>query len=228
MATWLEQALRRRLKPLYRLLEAELGSAVRGLAFQLAEGLGSMPRRPAATQIRAMTRADRQALARHGVRIGLESVYLSALLKPQALRLRATLWAVRHGGTPPLLPGKDGGTLPAAEAPADFWAAIGYRPLGPRAIRADRLETLARALRKLASQGEFAETEDLRTLTGCEGPDFEAVLGALGYRSRPGENGVVFRLPKKPAGQKGRRRGRKPKPNADSPFADLKKLVSGK
>ncbi len=228
LAAWLEHELRRRLRPLYRLMEAELGSAVRGLAFQLAEGLGSMPRRPAAAQVRALTRADRQALSRHGVRIGLESIYLSALLKPQALRLRAILWAARHGGAAPLFPAKDEGVLTAAEAPMEFWAAIGYRPLGPKAIRIDRLEALARVLRKLAGQGEFAETAELRDLAGCEAAAFEAVLGALGYRARHGQEGVVFRLPKKPAGHKGRRRGRKPKPNADSPFADLKKLVSGK
>ena len=228
LAAWLEHELRRRMKPLCRLIEAELGSTVRGLAFQLAEGLGAMPRRAAAAQIRALTRADRQALGRHGVRIGLETVYLTALLKPGALRLRAILWAARQGGPAPLLPGKGDETLAAADAPADFWTAAGYRVVGTRAIRADRLEALARALRKLSAQGEFTATAELRALAGCDGAAFESVLGALGYRARQDDDGVAFRKPDRQAKDKARRGGRKPKANADSPFADLKKLVSRK
>ena len=212
----------------YRLLETELGSTVRGLAFQLAEGLGAMPRRAAAAQVRALTRADRQALGRHGVRIGLETVYLTALLKPGAMRLRAILWTARQGGPAPLLPGKGDETLAAADAPAEFWAAAGYRVLGPRAIRADRLEALARALRKLSAQGEFTATAELQALAGCDSAAFESVLGALGYRARQGKDGVAFRKPARQAKGAARRGGRKPKANADSPFADLKKLVSGK
>jgi ATP-dependent RNA helicase SUPV3L1/SUV3 len=228
LAAWLEQELRRRLRPLYRLLEAELGSAVRGLAFQLAEGLGSMPRRAAPGQIAALTRADRQAVARHGVHIGRQTVYLAALLKPSSLRLRAILWATRRNLPPPLLPGKQDASLAAVDATHDFWAAIGYTVVGPRAIRADRLEALARELRKLSAQGEFAATAQLQALTGCEGPAFESVLGALGYRARQGEDGVTFRLPARRPKHKARRGRRKGKPNVDSPFADLQKLVSGK
>jgi len=228
LAAWLEHDLRRRLKPLYRLLEAELGSTVRGLAFQLAEGLGSMPRRVAAAQIRALTRADRQALGRHGVRVGQETVYLTALLNPAALKLRAILWAARQGGPAPLIPGKGGETLAAADAPAEFWAATGYRVLGTRAIRADRLEALARALHKLAGQDEFMATAELQALAGCDGAAFESVAGGLGYRARQGGDGVAFRKPARPAKQKARRGKRKPAANPDSPFADLKKLVARK
>jgi ATP-dependent RNA helicase SUPV3L1/SUV3 len=228
LAVWVEHELRRRLKPLYRLLEAELGSAVRGLSFQLAEGLGSMPRRAAAAQIRALTRVDRQALGRHGVRIGLETVYLSALLKPDILRLRAILWAARRDGAAPLLPGKGRETMIAADAPAEFWSAVGYGVRGARAIRADRLEVLARALRKLADQGEFAATAELQALAGCEGAAFESVASALGYRARHDGDSVTFRKPARPAKQKARQGKRKDRANADSPFADLKKLVARK
>ena len=228
LAVWLEHELRRRLKPLFRLLDAELGNTVRGLAFQLAEGLGAMPRRPAANQIRALTRADRQALGRYGVRLGLETVYLTLLLKPGALRLRAILWAARQDGPAPLLPGKGDETLAAADAPAEFWAATGYHITGTRAIRADRLETLSRILRKLSAQGEFMATAELQALAGCEGAAFESVASALGYRARQGEDGVTFRLPARPAKQKARRGKPKPKANEDSPFAELKKLVARK
>ncbi len=228
LAAWLEHELRRRLKPLYRLMEAELGSTVRGLAFQLAEGLGAIRRRPAATQIRALTRADRQALGRHGVRIGLETVYLTALLTPGAIRLRAILWAARQDGPAPLLLGKGNETLAAADAPMEFWTVTGYRVLGPQAIRVDRLEALARSLRKLAAQGEFAATAELQALAGCDGAAFESVAGALGYRGREDRDGVTFRAPARRPKHKARRGKRKPETNADSPFAELKNLVARK
>jgi ATP-dependent RNA helicase SUPV3L1/SUV3 len=141
--------------------------------------------------------------------------------------LRAVLWAARHNAPPPLLPGKQDDTLTAADAPSDFWAAIGYTVLGPRAIRADRLERLARELRKLSAQGEFAAPAQLQALAGCEGPAFESVLGALGYRARQGGDGVTFRLPARRPKHKARRGRRKSKANSDSPFAGLQKLVSG-
>jgi ATP-dependent RNA helicase SUPV3L1/SUV3 len=227
LAAWLDAHLRRVLRPLYRLLEAsDLGSAARGLAFQLCEGLGALPRKQAAAQLRALTREDRQALGQLGVRLGAESVYLKSLLKPVPLRLRALLWAAGQGEAPPLLPGNGDETLPASEAPAGFWAATGYRIMGARALRADRAEALSLALRKRARQGGFQATVELTALAGCEDAAFESVARALGYRAIQGADGTSFetaaRTPvKKPRG-KARRKRRAP---ADSPFAELRKLV---
>ena len=116
----------------------------------------------------------------------------------------------------------------AEDAPADFWAATGYRVLGPRAIRADRLEALARSLRKLSAQGEFTATTELRALAGCDGAALESVLRALGYRARQDENSVTFSVPDRKAKPRTRRGKARPKANADSPFAGLKKLVTRK
>jgi ATP-dependent RNA helicase SUPV3L1/SUV3 len=153
-------------------------------------------------------------------------VYLKSLLKPVPLRLRALLWAAGQGEAPPLLPGNGDETLPASEAPAGFWAATGYRIMGARALRADRAEALSLALRKRARQGGFQATVELTALAGCEDAAFESVARALGYRAVQGADGTSFetaaRTPvKKPRG-KARRKRRAP---ADSPFAELRKLV---
>ena len=76
----------------------------RGLAFQLADALGALPAGEVARQVAALSPADRAALGRHGVRFGTEMVYVEPLLRPDALRFRALLWAVRHGRDTPALP----------------------------------------------------------------------------------------------------------------------------
>jgi ATP-dependent RNA helicase SUPV3L1/SUV3 len=227
IAAWFDVHLRKVLLPLYRLLEAaDLNSAARGLAFQLCEGLGSLPRRQAASQLRALAREDRQALARLGVRLGAESVYLKPLLRPAPLRLRALLWAAGQGDAPPLLPGAGDETLPGAAAPAGFWAATGYRVMGARAIRADRAEALSLALRKRARQGGFQATAELMALAGCEGAAFESVVRALGYRATHGEDGASFEAAAKGPAKKPRGKARRKRtPDTDSPFAELRKLV---
>ena len=59
----------------------------------------------AARQVAALDRADRAALSRNGVRFGSETVYLEPLLRPEAVRFRALLWAIKFGRPPPALPG---------------------------------------------------------------------------------------------------------------------------
>ena len=230
LSVWLENHLRRCLAGLFSLLEADLASAARGLAFQISEGLGSMPRRQAAAQIGELSQSDRKALGRLGVRFGVETVYLAKLLDPGAVRLRALLWAARHGGTPPCLPDKDGPSIPAGAAPASFWTAVGYRALGSRALRVDRAETLAAALRRKTREGSFTISDELTALAGCDGAAFESVLRGLGYRADQDERGTLFR-PARPEGSKRqRRRGRRKDAGVqtDSPFAELHKLVAGK
>jgi hypothetical protein len=94
------------------------------------------------------------------------------------------------------------------------------------AVRADRLEALSLALRKRARQGEFQATVALESLAGCDGAAFESVARALGYRVGQGEGGTVFRAGGKAAAKKPRKKARrKPRVDADSPFAELRKLV---
>ena len=85
---WVDGFIRTRLNGLFRLRRADLSGATRGLAFQLSEALGSLPRRRAANQIDALTQTERRTLRKLGVRIGRESVYLPALMKPAAIEAR--------------------------------------------------------------------------------------------------------------------------------------------
>ncbi len=145
-ATWVETRIRLGLSELMDArATAELPAGARGVIFQLCEGLGVLPRRPVEEQLAQLGEEDRKALARLGVRVGVFSLYFPSMLKPVPIRLRAGLWMIaKNRETIPPLPaeGRTSMDLPQ-NAERDFYAAIGYLPLGDHAIRADMVERLA-------------------------------------------------------------------------------------
>ncbi|MDE0386072.1 MAG: disulfide oxidoreductase, partial [Defluviicoccus sp.] len=117
---WLAGHLGADLAPLFALRDAGFAGAARGLVFQLVEALGSLPRRDVRSLIADLPAADRRRMRALGVRFGMEAVYLPALVKPRAARLRALLWSI-HGGRPPPPPppprrGAGGGAAPPPPA----------------------------------------------------------------------------------------------------------------
>ena len=145
-ATWVETRIRLGLSELMDArATTELPAGARGVIFQLCEGLGVLPRRPVEEQLAQLSEEDRKALARLGVRIGVFSLYFPSMLKPVPIRLRAGLWMIaKNRETIPTLPaeGRTSMDLPR-DAERDFYATIGYLPLGDHAIRADMVERLA-------------------------------------------------------------------------------------
>ena len=192
-------------RPLYRARSAELAGPARGLVYQLAEALGTLPARDVAQLTAALQGADRKALARLGVRLGTESVYLEPLLKPRAARLRALLWSARTGAAIPQAP--ESTSAPRELAVTDeAYAAMGFCALGPRVLRADRLERVAAAARRLARQGPFAASAELASLAGAPIVELPAILAAMGYRASVGENGeALFHARRHRAGAHGKR-----------------------
>jgi ATP-dependent RNA helicase SUPV3L1/SUV3 len=171
------------------------------VAFVLAEGLGSVPRRSVAALLASLVPADRQALSRLGVTLGRITVFLPALLKPDALRLRAALFLARHG--PLAAPHPDGGLWMELDAavPSAYYAACGYQPAGPRALRVDALHVVAVAAARLSRSRAFAAPRDLVGLVG--GPDdLHDVLVSLGYERR----GELYSARRSAARADGRRR----------------------
>ena len=228
---WLAQHIAGELAPLVRLRDAPLSGAARGLAFQLVEWLGAVPRSVVEKQVQPLSRGERGQLAGLGVRIGSETVFVPALMQRRASRLRALLWAVHAGRDgDPALPGAPGKRVTLMRAdprvPATYYAAIGFRVVGPIALRVDRLERLAAAARMLAAQGSFAPTPALCELAGCAAHEIGPVLRTLGYREQDGEPTTYQRR------SRSRRRPAAGRPQAHasredaaaSPFAKLRQL----
>ncbi len=199
----LDAHLRARLAPLYRVhdraTDAALEAPVRGILFQLVEAQGCVPR----LQVEALTREcdgrARKQLAKLGVRLGTETVYVEGLLGAGVRRLLAVLDGIARR--------EDGATIAerarliARGAPSlprdpdlidEFYRACGMVALGPRALACGRAETLAAEARKLARQGAFQATPVLRKLAGGSVEDLVGVLLALGFRAENGAEGLGF------------------------------------
>jgi ATP-dependent RNA helicase SUPV3L1/SUV3 len=224
LAAWAEDTIARGLKPLFAVRDTALAGAARGLAFQLYEALGSLPRAKAERQIAALSKGDRQTLRRLGVTIGRESVFLRALLKPPAIALRARLWSIHRGVPVPVPPPGHVSTAVATDTPRDAYEAIGYRPLGPVAIRLDMVERLAAWAWALARVGPFAADGRLRAFAGCTATELGEVLAALGFNARATADGVRYHPPRR---RKDRARAGRAAPASDahSPFAKLRDLA---
>jgi ATP-dependent RNA helicase SUPV3L1/SUV3 len=223
LGSWVIAELRRRLGPLVAAQDALLSGPARGLVYQLAEALGALPRRQVASLIAGLKPADRRALTALGITLGEHSVYMPALQRPAAMRLRALLWSVHN--LQPLVPFE--ATRGVIAAPTEqlraLAAACGYRPMRGLAIRVDRLEKLAAEARRLARVGPFGVTPGLAGLIDGEPTDIETLLTAIGYRRQIDVTGVSF-VPE------GRRRAQRRTAVAGaaaaaSPFAVLRDLA---
>ena len=227
LARWMTARTEMILAPLFKLRDAPLTGAARGLAFQLGEALGSLPRLTADQQVEALTEADRKMLARLGVRLGTESIFLPALLKPAAQRWRGLLWAAAQGVTLTIA-APNGRVMVSAEGdtPPAYYEAIGYRALGQRMIRLDMLERFAFEARTLARQGPFAPPGTLGALLGATAAEAGAVLVALGFKATTNDAGTLYAaMPRRERAKKhAQAKQRAEKRDPDSPFAALRRL----
>jgi len=176
----------RRLEPLFVAQALPLGGIGRGLVFQLVNALGCLPVVGIGRQIAALDPRDRSALSRLGVRFGTESVYFESLLRADAMRFRALLWAVRHGRPVPALPATRRLAKPFeidSALPASFYESVGLRVVGGIALRPDRLERVAAAARRLARHGPFPAGAELGAIAGLRPAALRRLLLALGYRA---------------------------------------------
>ncbi|MFZ5792312.1 MAG: helicase-related protein [Pseudomonadota bacterium] len=200
---WLERLLETRLGPLAQLGDAKLGGLARGVAYQLTEALGLLPRAQAGAEIAALTPGDRAALGAAGVEIGSQSLWCRGVASAAAARLAGLLWAMQAGRSlPPLPKGRPLSFVPTEGQSEGFCQALGYRLVGGLAVRADALERLARQAHQLGRQGAFLATEPLRASVGCEAAALPALLRALGFR-QSGEGGEATFALKGPRGLAG-------------------------
>ena len=201
---WLLRRINAQFEPLIAMRDDEaITGLARGVAFQLVESFGIIPRRQIADDIKALAQEDRALLRKHGVRFGQHFIFMPVLLKPAPTRLRLLLWSLHNehdvfSEAPP--PGHV--TVPALDgAPQGYYEMAGYRKLGTRALRIDMLERLADMLRPLDVRSGFEATQDMLSITGCTLEQFSDLMFGLGFVGDRGERPKTVRPPKeKPAG----------------------------
>ncbi len=204
-----------------------LGPAGRGLAYRLVESLGTLGAGAGPVELNA---EDRKRLTGIGLRFGTETLYLAPLLKPRAVALRAVLWSVWRGlGGPAPVPVPGRLSVPAADLPDPAYAeAIGYRIVGPRAIRHDGLEKLAAALRRRSRPGPFTLDASIGALAGIPIAELAAVVAGLGYRPSGAEGQLLWApLPRRRRPEELARAVPAPPVADHHPFAALAALRTG-
>lgn len=160
LADWLKRYLRQHLGDLYRLRDAELKFAARGVAFQLAESLGALKRDDVADLVRGMGQAERHPLRKMGVQFGETHILLPKLLKPKPTQLKTLLWAVHEGREPDAPPTPGLTSLPILEWRDDrWWMAAGFLRAGRHAFRLDVVQRIAEGARQAEHESRRAKQQ---------------------------------------------------------------------
>lgn len=217
---WLARTVANDLRPLVALENAwrdgRLPPDARGLAFRLIENAGALDR--AQEDLGHLGEAARNALQRHGVKLGRHTIFLPALVKPRAAHTLALLWHAAHPHRPYAVFLVRPGALSAPLEHARPWgecAAAGYRACGRFAVRLDLVERLAEAI----ESPEQPPDAQLARLIGRSTRDLPGILAALGYKRVAASEGGPA-LWRRPAQKPRRPRDAQPD-NAFSALANL-------
>lgn len=207
----------------------DVSPPARGLIVQLVAALGVLSREAVAEQMVGLTRGDRQALARCGVRLGPLHLFMATVLRPEPTRWRLALWAVANDLTVlPPLPAPGRVSMAAdLDADAEVLAVAGYWRVGSGrdaiAVRIDMVDRLARHIHERRDgRVPFMPDPNWAASLGLSQDGLARLLRALGYRPRLVDGAPHFAWA-------GRRRPPLPPPDAvpvargndTSPFAIL-------
>ena len=154
-----------------------------GIAYEVYEGMGSARTSSLTMSIKNLSDSERTHLAKLGIRLGVETIYLPNLLKPSVIKLRALLWSVFNQNFPKHSYPPDGrvSVIMDAEANHSFYSAVGFVPLGDLALRADIAERLSALIRVEARSGKFRINDAMLSIAGATKIQMEKILYDLNY-----------------------------------------------
>jgi ATP-dependent RNA helicase SUPV3L1/SUV3 len=199
--------------------EGKIKGLARGLAFRLMEAGGVLDRAAVRAEVKSLSQQERRMLRGLGVRIGAFSLFMPALLRPEARSL-AQAFAAREAGA--WRPSSDRlSVLPAGPATPRTLAAFGLRAVRGLAVPVEQLERLDELLRAAPrAGGGVALSDQALEELGWSAEEARRVLRGLGFVSLKGQDQpTAWRrraepdTPERPA---------RPAPN--SPFAALAAL----
>jgi len=163
----------------------EIDGAIKEIASCVYDAMGILPRAGLEDLIGQLDAEMRKDLRKKRIRLGPILVFIPALNKPAAVRLRALLWTLYHGGELPAQ-GIPNDGLVSAKVDEDaidkgFYQAIGYPVYGGRAIRIDMLDRVICAIYDAAEKGKFQAQHQMAEWLGCPIEELYAVLSAMGH-----------------------------------------------
>jgi ATP-dependent RNA helicase SUPV3L1/SUV3 len=175
LVAWTRDLAETLLLPLRNERLAKLGPAACGILYQLEQGLGTALASQAQAQLRQIDQADRSRLARAGIKLGRRLVYATALLRPEALLVRATLCRafLAPGTRFEISAAQTRYFLPANDIDDDTYLAMGFPVVAGVAIRADEVESIA------AQIAGGARANAIARRLGCDADVAAAIFDAL-------------------------------------------------
>ncbi|WP_334162120.1 helicase-related protein [Phenylobacterium sp.] len=173
----------RRLGALRRLeaaiADGKIKGLARGIAYRLVENGGVLDRGAVRQEARQLSQVERRALRGLGVKLGAFSIFMPALLKPQARSL-AQAYAARE--TPDWKPAEGLVRLPLPVPPARTLSAYGLRAVRERGVPVEQLERLDELLREGPKLGGGAVlTDQARDELGWSEGEAKDILRGLGF-----------------------------------------------
>jgi ATP-dependent RNA helicase SUPV3L1/SUV3 len=168
--------------------DGKIKGLARGLAFRLIEAGGVLDRADVRAEARALSQVERRMLRGLGVKLGAFSVYMPAMLRPDARLLTQTLAARDVPGWRPV--GYKVSRLPAQTPSPRALAAFGLRAVKAWAVPVEQLERLDELLRAGAKQhGGVVFSDQAREELGWSPDEAREILKGLGFAAikRTGE-----------------------------------------
>ncbi len=191
--TWITTIVTSRLKPLVTLSDLaqspQTTPMLRALFSQLAASGGVLSRHDVDTLLDMLSSDDRKLLRIMGVVTGTLDLYHPLVLKPDAVRIRMALDAIRRGEVMPPLP-QPGLAILNAPAPALAHAAqhAGFRRFGQQMLRIDLVERIAKAAHDARGKDvTFMPDPQLAISLGVKPDTMARILRALGFFPMGGE-----------------------------------------
>ncbi len=198
---WLKTHIATVLEPLVALADdvGEQG-AVAGISAKVYEALGVLPRGQIEDLIAQLDPETRRDLRAKKIKLGPILVFIPALNKPAAVRLKALLWTLFEGKALPSSVPPDGVVsykVEDADADQAFYRAVGYPLYGGRAIRIDMLDRVICSIYDQATGGKFQAKHEMAEWLGSSIECLYSVLEAMGHKkiSDPADDVKVDEAP---------------------------------
>ncbi|MEM7651098.1 MAG: hypothetical protein AAF204_03325 [Pseudomonadota bacterium] len=183
---WFTRHVAAVLEPLVGLKNTnDMKAATKGIAFQVHEALGIVSREQLESLILELDADDRRDLRSLKIRLGPILVFIPALNKPAAVRLRALLWGLFNEKDLPMECPKDGIVSFEVDPKAvdqSFYQAIAYPVYGKRAIRIDMLDRVICGVYDTAERGKFKAAHTWAEWLGSSIEGLYEVLEAMGHK----------------------------------------------
>lgn len=186
LENWFQEHLKTVVEPLAALQnENTFKAPTKEIIDQVHNSLGIIPREKLEDIIVQLDEQDRRDLRALKIRLGPILIFIPALNKPAAIRLRAMLWSLHNNKELPANVPNDGIVSCAVNSDTvckDFYQSIGYPVYNSRAIRIDMLDRVICAVYDAADKGKFQATHNMAEWLGCGIEDLYKILEAMGHK----------------------------------------------